>query len=79
MEHDEVTSPTVSMEGTLLTAVIEAQEGQDHCNRDLPLISIFHPKKIKGFLTLLIKKSTIAEKIKSFTLNNAILRLRTLK
>ena len=32
-----------------------------HCNRDLPLISIFHPKKIKGFLTL-IKKSTIAEK-----------------
>ena len=42
------------------------------------LISIFHPKKIKGFLTL-IKKSMIAEKIKSFTLNNAILRLRTLK
>ena len=32
-----------------------------HCNRDLPLISIFHPKKIKGFLTL-IKKSMIAEK-----------------
>ena len=27
MEHDEVTSPTVSMEGTLVTAVIEAQEG----------------------------------------------------
>ena len=27
MEHDEVTSPTLSMEGTLLTAVINAQEG----------------------------------------------------
>ena len=27
MEHDEVTSLTVSVEGTLLTAVIEAQEG----------------------------------------------------
>ena len=25
MEHDEVMSPTISMEGTLLTAVIEAQ------------------------------------------------------
>ena len=24
-----------------------------HCNRDPPLISIFHPKKIKGFLTLI--------------------------
>ena len=29
MEHDEVMSLTVCMEGTLLTAVIEAQEGQD--------------------------------------------------
>ena len=29
MEHNEVTSLTVSMEGTLLTAVIEAQEGRD--------------------------------------------------
>ena len=27
MEHDEVTSLTVSMEGTLLTTVIQAQEG----------------------------------------------------
>ena len=27
MEHDEVRSPTVSMEGTLLATVIEAQEG----------------------------------------------------
>ena len=27
MEHDEVMSPTISAEGTLLTAVIEAQEG----------------------------------------------------
>ena len=27
MEHDEVTSLTNSTEGTLLTAVIEAQEG----------------------------------------------------
>ena len=31
-----------------------------------------------GFLTL-IKKSTVAEKIQSFTLNNAILRLCNLK
>ena len=29
MEHDEVMSLTVSMEGTLLTTVIEAQEGHD--------------------------------------------------
>ena len=29
MEHDEVMSLTVSTKGTLLTAVIEAQEGQD--------------------------------------------------
>ena len=29
MEHDEVMSLTVSIEGTLLTAVIEAQEGGD--------------------------------------------------
>ena len=28
MEHDKVTSPSVSMEGTLLSTVIEAQEGQ---------------------------------------------------
>ena len=36
MEHDEVTSLTVSMEGTLLTAVIEAQEGQDVATCDIP-------------------------------------------
>ena len=36
MEHDEVTSPTVSMEGTLLTAVIEAQEGQDVATCNIP-------------------------------------------
>ena len=29
MEHDEVVSLTISTEGTLLTTVIEAQEGQD--------------------------------------------------
>ena len=27
MEHNEVTSPTMSTEGTLITAVIDAQEG----------------------------------------------------
>ena len=27
IEHDEATSPTVSMEGTLLTTVIKAKEG----------------------------------------------------
>ena len=35
-------------------------------------------EKNKGFRTL-IKKSTNVKKIKGFTLNNAILRLRTLK
>ena len=36
MEHDEVTSQTMSMEGTLLTAVIKAQEGRDIANCDIP-------------------------------------------
>ena len=36
MEHDEVMSPTISMEGTLLTTVIEAQEGQDIATCDIP-------------------------------------------
>ena len=36
MEHNEVTSPTMSMEGTLLTTVIEAQEGQDATTCDIP-------------------------------------------
>ena len=36
MEHDEVTSPTVSTEGTLLATVIEAQEGQDIATCDIP-------------------------------------------
>ena len=35
MEHDEVMSPTVSTEGTLLTAVIEAQEGHDAATCDI--------------------------------------------
>ena len=36
MEYDEVMSLTVSMEGTLLTAVIKAQEGQDSATCDIP-------------------------------------------
>ena len=36
MEHEEVISPTVSMEGTLLTVVIEVQEGQDVATCDIP-------------------------------------------
>ena len=36
MEHNEVMSPTMSMEGTLLTTVIEAQEGQDITTCDIP-------------------------------------------
>ena len=36
MEHDEVTSQTTSMEATLLTAVIKAQEGQDVRTCDIP-------------------------------------------
>ena len=36
MEHDEVMSPTISTEGTLLTAVIEAQEGCDVATCDIP-------------------------------------------
>ena len=36
MEHDEVMSLTIGMEGTLLTTVIEAQEGQDIMTCDIP-------------------------------------------
>ena len=36
MEHDEVMSPTMSTEGTLLTAVIEVQEGQDITTCNIP-------------------------------------------
>ena len=36
MEHDEVMSLTVSTEGTLLTTVIEAQEGHDAATCDIP-------------------------------------------
>ena len=36
MECNEVTSLTISMEGTLLTAVIEAQEGRDVTTCDIP-------------------------------------------
>ena len=36
MEYNEVTSLTISMEGTLLTAVIKAQEGQDNATCDIP-------------------------------------------
>ena len=36
MEHDEVTSLTISMEGTLLTAVIEAR-GCDITTCDIPM------------------------------------------
>ena len=36
MEHDEVTSPTISTEGTLLTTVIEVQEGHDAATCDIP-------------------------------------------
>ena len=36
MEHDEVLSLTIRMEGTLLTTVIEAQEGHDITTCDNP-------------------------------------------
>ena len=36
IECNEVMSPTISIEGTLLTAVIEAQEGQDIATCDIP-------------------------------------------
>ena len=36
MECDEVTSLTVSTEGTLLTTVIKGQEGQDVATCDIP-------------------------------------------
>ena len=36
MEHDEVMSLTISTEGTLLTTVIEAQEGHDVTTCDIP-------------------------------------------
>ena len=36
MEHDEVASLTISTEETLLTAVIEAQEGQNVATYNIP-------------------------------------------
>ena len=36
MERNEVMSPTMSTEGTLLTAVIDAQEGQDITTCNIP-------------------------------------------
>ena len=36
MKHDEVMSLRISMEGTLLTAVIKAQEGRDVATCDIP-------------------------------------------
>ena len=36
MEHDEVMSKTISIKGTLLTTVIEAQEGQDITTCNIP-------------------------------------------
>ena len=36
MNHEEVSSPTVSTESTLLTAVIEAEEGRDVATCDIP-------------------------------------------
>ena len=36
MEHDEVTSPTISMEGTLLTTVTEVQEGCNVATSNIP-------------------------------------------
>ena len=36
MEDDEVTSLTISTEGTLLTAVIKAQEGRDVTTSNIP-------------------------------------------
>ena len=40
MERDEVMSPTMSMEGTLLTTVIEAQEGRDIITCDIPNVFV---------------------------------------
>jgi hypothetical protein len=36
MQREEVSSPTVSTESVLLTAVIEAQEGRDVATCDIP-------------------------------------------
>ena len=36
MEHDEVTGPTISTEGTLLTAVSDTQEDQDITTCNIP-------------------------------------------
>jgi hypothetical protein len=36
MNREEVSSPTVSTESTLLTSVIEAQEGRDVATCDIP-------------------------------------------
>jgi hypothetical protein len=36
MQREEVSSPTVSTESTMLTAVIEAKEGRDVATCDIP-------------------------------------------
>ena len=40
MEHDEVTSPTMSTEGALLTTVIKAQVGWDITTCDIPNVFV---------------------------------------
>ena len=40
MECDKVMSLTIGMEGTLLTTVIEAQEGQDVATCDIPNVFV---------------------------------------
>ena len=49
MEHDEVMSLTVSMEGTLLTTVIEAQEGHDmqHVTSQMHLSRLMRKRRTK--------------------------------
>ena len=47
MEHDEVMSLTISTEGTLLTTVIEAQEGCDHATSQMHSSRLSWKKRTK--------------------------------
>ena len=57
MVHDKVMSLTISMEGTLLTTVMEAQEGQDVTTCTIPntFVQIHVEKKGKDGNSTIMK------------------------
>ena len=46
MEHDKVSCPTISTEGALLTAVIEAQKGQEITTWNIPTANKMYPNLV---------------------------------